>query len=122
MFAGISPLVVRKVYSNLGSVNANGANALLALTKSNATSLTAFGIRVLSSHKKCSGLDVSEIDAHIDWALGYDVDNDDNDANGDTRQICDAMFLVIRFTLARWSITMVVANKSDQDVRIIRWH
>lgn len=109
MFASMDP-DKRAVYSDLGS---NGTLALF--TKANAISTNAFG----STEALAIALDVTEdqIDAHINWALGYDVDNDDADADGDTTDMRQDVFgdplhskpLVINYG---------GESESSQDVRI----
>ncbi len=84
MFSSMDP-GKRAVYSDLG---ANGA--LTLFTKANATSTNAFG----STADLALALNVTEelIDDHVNWALGYDIDNDDADTDGDTTDMRKDVF------------------------------
>lgn len=70
----------RTVYSDLGS------SGLLALTKANAISNTAFGSS--SALASIIGLpDDTLLDEHLNWALGYDVDDIDDDTKVDEMRV-----------------------------------
>jgi len=70
----------RNIYSDLGS------SGLLAFTKANAISNTAFG----SSLALATSMGLSDevlLDEHLNWALGYDVDDIDDDTITDEMRV-----------------------------------
>lgn len=79
MFSGMAPSA-RTIYSDIGS-----GGALKLLTKANATSATAFGSTANLATEM--GIDEADLDTYFSWALGVDVDNEDDDnSSTDMRQ------------------------------------
>lgn len=71
MFSNMLPSA-RNIYSDLGS-----SSALKLLTKTNATSASAF--KTEDALANAMGIDKSEISNYLDWAKGKDLDDEDKD-------------------------------------------
>ncbi len=103
MFSAMNPSD-RKIYSDLGA-----GGSLKLFTKANAAGASAFAnLADLASEM---GIDETEIDAYLDWAIGRDVDDEDDD--GSTTDMRKDVFGDPLHSKP------LVINYGDEDLRVV---